>query len=108
MRHFGAHSWILDLPRHLTHFSPITLQVMMERAGFRVRKVRMIRHSSWLRASAQLTQRFPLKPGWRRWLSAKSASRLATWYSYWTRQSDCILAQAVKKEQPRINTEKHG
>jgi len=107
-RWFGPAWYGLDLPRHLTHFSPVTLQVMIERAGFRVRRVRMIRHSSWLRASAQLTQRFPLKPGWRRWLSAKSASRLATWYSYWTRQSDCILAQAVKKEQPRINTEKHG
>jgi SAM-dependent methyltransferase len=95
-RWFGPAWYGLDLPRHLTHFSPVTLQVMMERAGFRVRKIRMIRHSSWLRASAQLTRRFPLRPGWRRWLTAKSASRLATWYSYWVRQSDCILAQAVK------------
>jgi len=106
-RWFGPAWYGLDLPRHLTHFSPITLQVMIERAGFRVRKICMIRHSSWMRASAQLTGRFPLKPYWRRWLTAKSASRLATWYSYWTGQSDCILAQAVR-EKPRIDTEEHG
>jgi 2-polyprenyl-3-methyl-5-hydroxy-6-metoxy-1,4-benzoquinol methylase len=101
-RWFGPAWYGLDLPRHLTHFSPVTLQVMMERAGFRVRKVRMIRHSSWLRASAQFTRRFPLKPYWRRWFVAKSASRLATWYSYWTRQSDCILVQAVKDLQASL------
>jgi len=107
-RWFGPAWYGLDLPRHLTHFCPLTLQAMMEHAGFRVRKIRMIRHSSWMRASAQLTQRFPLKPYWHRLLVAKSTSRLATWYGYWTRQSDCILAHAVKEKQPRINTEKHG
>jgi len=107
-RWFGPAWYGLDLPRHLTHFSPVTLPVMMERAGFRVRKVRMIRHSSWLRASARLTRRFPIRAGWHRWLTSKPASRLVTWYSCWTRQSDCILVEAVKEDQPRTNTEKHG
>jgi SAM-dependent methyltransferase len=95
-RWFGPAWYGLDLPRHLTHFSPVTLQVMMERAGFQVRSVRMVRHSSWLRASARLTHRFPFKPYWRRWLIYKAMSRLATWYSYCTRQSDCIMATAEK------------
>jgi SAM-dependent methyltransferase len=95
-RWFGPAWYGLDLPRHLTHFTPTTLQVMLERAGFRVQEVRMVRHSSWLRASARLTSRFPFKSSWRRWLSRKPVSRLATWYSYWTRQADCILATAVK------------
>jgi SAM-dependent methyltransferase len=107
-RWFGPAWYGLDLPRHLTHFSPVTLPVMMERAGFRVRRLGMIRHSSWLRASAQLTRRFPLKAGWRRWLRHKPASRLLTWYGYWTRQSDCIFAEGVKEEKTRTNTEKHG
>jgi hypothetical protein len=96
-RWFGPAWYGLDLPRHLTHFSPVTLQVMMERAGFHVRGVRMVRHSSWLRASARLTGSFPFKPHWRRWLTYKAVSRLATWYGYWTRQSDCIMAIAQKK-----------
>lgn len=93
-RWFGPAWYGLDVPRHLTHFSPITLQVMLERAGFRVRNVRMVRHSSWLRASARLTRRFPFKPYWRRCLTSKAISRMASWYGYWTRQSDCIMATA--------------
>ena len=96
-RWFGPAWYGLDLPRHLTHFSPITLQVMMERAGFQVQSLCMVRHSNWLRASARLTRRFPFKPHWRRWLTNKAISRLATWYGYWTRQSDCIMATAEKR-----------
>jgi 2-polyprenyl-3-methyl-5-hydroxy-6-metoxy-1,4-benzoquinol methylase len=95
-RWFGPAWYGLDLPRHLTHFSPITLQVMVEKAGFRVQGLRMVRHSSWLRASASLTSRFPFKPHWRRWLKSKAVSRLAAWYGYWTHQSDCIMATGVK------------
>ena len=95
-RWFGQAWYGLDLPRHLTHFSPVTLQVMIERAGFQVVKVRMVRHSSWLRASARLTRRFPFKPRWRRFMTNKSLSQLATWYGYWTRQSDCMMVEALK------------
>jgi 2-polyprenyl-3-methyl-5-hydroxy-6-metoxy-1,4-benzoquinol methylase len=107
-RWFGPAWYGLDLPRHLTHFTPITLQVMVEGAGFRMRKVRMVRHSSWLRASARLTYRFPLNARWRRWLTSKPISRMVTSYSSWTRQSDCILLEAVKEDRPRKNTDKHG
>src|SRR5260221_105975 len=34
-RWFGNAWYGLDLPRHLTHFAPRTLQMMLERAGFR-------------------------------------------------------------------------
>jgi len=95
-RWFGPAWYGLDLPRHLTHFSPVTLQVMIERAGFQVLSVRMVRHSSWLRASARLTCRFPSKARWRRLLVNRFVSRLAAWYSYWMGQSDCIVVEAVK------------
>ena len=35
-RWFGSAWYGLDLPRHLTHFSPWTLQLMLERAGFTI------------------------------------------------------------------------
>jgi SAM-dependent methyltransferase len=95
-RWFGPAWYGLDLPRHLTHFSLVTLPVMLERAGFQMRGVKMVRHSSWLRASARLTSRFPFRPHWRRWLNNKTVSRLAAWYEYLTRQSDCIMAMAEK------------
>jgi len=95
-RWFGPAWYGLDLPRHLTHFSPVTLQVMMERAGFKVQQLSMVGRSSWLRASARLTRGFPFKPYWRLCLTNKAISRLAAWYGYWTRQSDCIMATGMK------------
>jgi hypothetical protein len=56
----------------------------------------MVRHSDWLRSSARLASQ--LNPGehWPRWLRNKPLSRLLTWYSYLTRQSDCILTTAER------------
>ncbi|MFL5241025.1 MAG: class I SAM-dependent methyltransferase [Gemmataceae bacterium] len=95
-RIFG-HAWLgLDLPRHLTHFTPPTLHAMLERAGFSANPAHMIRRSGWLRASAKLANR--LLPGatWQRWLRAKPPSSLLTWYSYVTAQSDCMMVKAFK------------
>src|SRR5262249_3713298 len=93
-RWFG-HAWTgLDLPRHLTHFAPWTLQLLLERAGFRVGPIRMVRHSDWLRKSAQRA-RAGLRPWhWQRWLTSKPLSRLATWYCYLTKQADCLRSTA--------------
>src|SRR5436305_265043 len=49
---FGPAWFGLDLPRHLTHFTPPTLRAMFDAAGFRVARLRLIRHSDWLRSSA--------------------------------------------------------
>jgi SAM-dependent methyltransferase len=86
-RWFGPAWYGLDLPRHLTHFTPMTLRAMLERAGLQVGPVQMVRHSHWLRGSAQLAT-----AGWRRRLVSKPLSRLVTWYSSLTHQADCIQA----------------
>jgi SAM-dependent methyltransferase len=98
-RWFGAAWFGLDLPRHLTHFAPPTLTLMLQRAGFRPLPVRMIRHSDWMRCSAQraLDLAGAATPDhWCRLLAGKPLSRLATWYSYLTGQADCILVKADK------------
>jgi SAM-dependent methyltransferase len=95
-RWFGRAWYGLDLPRHLTHFAPRTLRLMLEQAGFRVGRIRMIRHSEWLRSSARLACDGPAPHRWHRWLTAKPLSRLTTWYSFVTRQSDCMLATAER------------
>ena len=51
---FGSAWYGLDLPRHLTHFTPATLRKMLDRAGFQFEAMQMARHSYWLRQSAQL------------------------------------------------------
>jgi 2-polyprenyl-3-methyl-5-hydroxy-6-metoxy-1,4-benzoquinol methylase len=51
---FGSAWYGLDLPRHLTHFTPATLRKMLDRAGFQFEAMQMVRHSYWLRQSAQL------------------------------------------------------
>jgi 2-polyprenyl-3-methyl-5-hydroxy-6-metoxy-1,4-benzoquinol methylase len=93
-RWFGGAWFGLDLPRHLTHFTPWTLTLMLQRAGFRPGHVRMLRHSEWLRSSARLACRNPRGPYWHRWLNARPASRVATWYSWLIRQADSMLVVA--------------
>ncbi len=96
-RWFG-HAWYgLDLPRHLTHFAPWTLRLVLHRAGFKAGKIRMVRHASWLRASARAACRDPLGTRWHRWLTGRTLSSLATWYSFFTRQCDCMMVTAWKR-----------
>jgi 2-polyprenyl-3-methyl-5-hydroxy-6-metoxy-1,4-benzoquinol methylase len=95
-RWFGPAWYGLDLPRHLTHFSPTTLGAMLVRAGFRILQLRMLRHSRWLRASAQLTCQQTPCPTWHRWMAGKITSRLITMYCLLTRQADCILVTAER------------
>src|SRR5207249_1287785 len=63
---FGRHWRGLDLPRHLTHFTPDTLQLMLSRAGFDTGPVRMLRHTEWVRRSACLACQRPDAPTWQR------------------------------------------
>ena len=86
----------LDLPRHLTHFTPPTLRRMLERAGFATQPVRMIRHSDWLRSSAVFAGRCNRGSWWQRLLTRKPLAKFAAWTHYITRQSDCMLAVGEK------------
>ena len=95
-RWFGSDWYGLDLPRHLTHFTPMTLALMLERAGFRVRSLRMVRHPKWLRWSAQHALQRKRGPYWHRWLTSRPAASAAAWYSYLSRQADCVLATVSK------------
>ena len=50
---FGRAWYGLDLPRHLTHFTPPTLRLMLEQAGFTDIAIRQDSHGSWIRHSAR-------------------------------------------------------
>jgi SAM-dependent methyltransferase len=95
-RWFGPSWFGLDLPRHLTHFAPHTLRKMLTKAGFAPGPLRMLRHSDWLRSSVKIARNQGRTTLWLHWLQAKPTSRLATWYSYLLRQSDCMSITASK------------
>jgi 2-polyprenyl-3-methyl-5-hydroxy-6-metoxy-1,4-benzoquinol methylase len=95
-RRFGPAWFGLDLPRHLTHFTPWTLHHMLEVAGFRVRRIRTVQHSQWLRASARLACRLKRASLGQRLLRAKPAARLASWYCTVSGQGDCVMAVAER------------
>jgi hypothetical protein len=101
-RWFGSAWFALELPRHLTHFAPWTLHLMLEHAGFRVGPIRMVRHSGWFHSSARLSSRERLAPRWYRLFTFKPLSRLATWYSYFTSQSDSMIVTAQKPFSQRL------
>ncbi|QDU20915.1 class I SAM-dependent methyltransferase [Urbifossiella limnaea] len=90
---FGSDWFGLDLPRHLTHFTPKTLRSALETAGYRVERVQQLRHSDWLRSSARLAARtrggFAAKA-----LTWKPAARAVAWLCYAAGMSDCMMAVA--------------
>jgi len=98
-RVFGPDWFALDLPRHLTHFTPATLGAMLTAAGFRVEELRQVRHSDWLRSSARLAARKPGAALWKRALTAKPLAKVAAWVAYLLGASDCMLAVAARPEQ---------
>ena len=97
-RAFGRDWFALDVPRHLTHFTPTTLTTMLTAAGFRVEALRQVRHSDWLRSSARLASRTPGAKLWKRALTIKPLAKAAAWATYLLGASDCMLAVAGRPE----------
>jgi SAM-dependent methyltransferase len=85
---FGADWYGLDLPRHLTHFTPATLHTMLTTAGFANVRIRHESHPSWIRHSAQ--RRGP------RVLTARLASGLASRWARFRGRAEGVLAIADK------------
>jgi 2-polyprenyl-3-methyl-5-hydroxy-6-metoxy-1,4-benzoquinol methylase len=97
-RTFGQAWFGLDLPRHFTHFAPWTLHFMLERAGFRHIRIRMVRQSSWIRHSARLACRQTQAQPIHFLMKSKALSRFLAFYSCLTGQSDCMMATATRGE----------
>ncbi len=91
-RRFGVNWFGLDLPRHLTHFSPESLTAILQTAGLRMESLRTIRHSDWLRSSARLAMRSPRAHFRDQLLTWKPLAKLAAWFIYVMGRSDCIIA----------------
>ncbi len=84
-RWFGANWYGLDLPRHLTHFTPATLRMMLGRAGFDHVELETQQHHSWIRHSA--------RGGF---LKTRLGAGLAGWWGRLTGRAESLLAIATK------------
>jgi 2-polyprenyl-3-methyl-5-hydroxy-6-metoxy-1,4-benzoquinol methylase len=96
-RWFGPAWFGLDLPRHLTHFTPDTLSRMLAAAGFRTEPVRQIRHSDWLRSTAKLAVRQGGGP-MAKALTWKPLAKTVAWCAFAAGASDCMVAVAERPE----------
>jgi SAM-dependent methyltransferase len=94
-RWFGSSWFGLDLPRHLSHFTPATLSTMLGAAGYQVSFVRDIRHSDWLRSSAKLGVRNGLG-AWSKALTWKPLAKATAFAAYAAGKSDCMMAVAER------------
>lgn len=95
-RWFGAAWYALDLPRHLTHFAPWSLRMMLQNVGFTVGPIRMVPHNNWLQTSAKQSAGTRGSPRWHRLFTARTLSRAATWYGYLRAQSDAMVVTACR------------
>ncbi len=95
-RTFGTAWYGLDLPRHLTHFTPKTLREMLVRAGFRPGRLRMVSHSSWLQRSARSARRLGRNPLASQLFNWRFACRVLVRLCAAAGQSDCIAVWATK------------
>lgn len=95
-RMFGTAWYGLDLPRHLTHFTPKTLRKMLVRAGFRPGRLRMVLHSSWLQRSARSARRLGRNPLGSWLFNWRLACRILVRLCAVAGRSDCISVWATK------------
>jgi 2-polyprenyl-3-methyl-5-hydroxy-6-metoxy-1,4-benzoquinol methylase len=95
--HWFQSAWFgLDLPRHLTHFTPATLRKMLDRAGFQFEAMQMVRHSYWLRQSAQLaSSRGTISPPLS-WLKFRLPSSIVSKWHLLAGKSDSFVIMARK------------
>ena len=86
----------LDLPRHLTHFTPQTLTETLTREGFKVHSIDQIGRGGWIKRSAKMAEKAGVGPKWLRACRYTSvAQRLARMTEKWGR-ADFIRAVAEK------------
>ena len=104
-RYFGKSWWPLELPRHLLHFTPRTLRLLLEAQGLKIHQERMLDRGGWMRRSlaralsgseSNLQRRMLVRLG-----RFRVVSSLMTRWTVRNRAADGILAIARK---PACNT----
>lgn len=92
------HDWHgLELPRHLTHFTPKTLTATLEAEGYRVLSIDQIARVGWVRRSVRRAEKNGNASKKMKWIKWKPVGiRVADWTER-TGQADFIRAVAEKQ-----------
>ncbi len=75
---FKSKWYAFDVPRHLTHFTPDTLENTLEAEGFKMVSMTHISRPAILRKSARILKKSGEGPAWKTWFSNK---QLATFFA---------------------------
>ena len=93
---FGPDWYGLDLPRHLSHFTPRTLHAMLTKAGFERIEIRADRHAGWVRHSAERMVVNHIVGAGTRWLQTRVGSRLLSMAGLVFGRPESLLAVGTK------------
>jgi 2-polyprenyl-3-methyl-5-hydroxy-6-metoxy-1,4-benzoquinol methylase len=100
IRTFGSASYLLDLPRHLLHFTPTTLRGLLNTHGLEVSELRLVGRVGWMRRTIKGSRAAERAGVLRRLLGRLATLRpvlgALTRWTVWTRQADQLLAIARK------------
>ncbi len=97
--HWFASYWHgLDLPRHLIHFSPVTLKTLLEKAQFRILSLKTLAYPSWMRASARSTFHIAGYPFVTQLLRLNPIAKFIAWLGYLSGKADTILCCAERPD----------
>jgi SAM-dependent methyltransferase len=91
---FGEHWFALDVPRHLNHFTPLTLTKLIESEGFVVRRMQHVGLDGWIRHSARTALDHGASPRLAKACLWKPIAVQAARRSQRREQGDVILAWA--------------
>jgi 2-polyprenyl-3-methyl-5-hydroxy-6-metoxy-1,4-benzoquinol methylase len=96
-RWFGAAWFGLELPRHFTHFTAVTLRRHMEAAGFDVGRIRSVRRPAIVRRSfAQLADETG-RGVHRRLARSRLAAGVLSWIAYLAGRSGQMICEARRR-----------
>lgn len=95
---FREHWLGYDLPRHLTHFTRDTLTDTLRASGFRVREVRGMSQTGWVRSSARRALAAGAGGLGSRLLRFKPLARYVSWLCYLAGRAETIIAVAERPE----------
>ncbi len=99
-RAFGTAWFPLELPRHLSHFTPATITEMLRREGLELRELRLIGRDGWLRRSVEMARRSRCGPRWGRLSRWKPLRLAAAGWSERTGQADFLRVMAERPSGP--------
>jgi 2-polyprenyl-3-methyl-5-hydroxy-6-metoxy-1,4-benzoquinol methylase len=95
-RTFGRAWYGLDLPRHLTHFTPESLTELLRRERFRVQRIEHIARDGWLRHSIMRASQLGIASRPLRACHWKPLARTISRWNELTEHADCVVAWAER------------